>query len=430
MTKRIRFLSIFVFLTFVGNRPSEAASLTDAEKTAFADWFGRVECENFYEPYRDGQPLALPWYIYLFDFDLDGNGTPEIVMYEGGMAGTGGVVWDAYQKKTTGWEPIMDMAPYYDMARWECYMYALESKDGRCFVSSHAPIWHGLDDERITNELARVGASLEASCGNNDMLLEVQDVRHWMDADGLLHSDRATNGATRMLLDPQFLCLDQLRVERFLGTNYVHTPISPPAWPDLSPYRRCCETNAVTPATRAALAALCETNGQSSASALAAFLDLGADGRLDAIVADPATEDAEGLLEWRLYPNGPDGWIAATNALPSGRVDYPAIPPSFRAGTNELFRIWTGVGTCYLNVFRCANGSTWGVVSPLTAAQTPPEALQRLQVGALRPLYGAWIEWFQSECGGAQPPRDFYQLFELGSGMIQLERLIPEPLLP
>ncbi len=235
MTRRIRFFPILGFLTFVGSRPSEAASLTDAEKTAFADWFGRVECENFYEPYRDGQPLALPWYIYLFDFDLDGNGTPEIVMYKGGMAGTGGVVWDAYQKKPTGWEPIMDMAPYYDMARWECYMYALETQDGRCFVSSHAPIWHGLDDERITNELARVGASLEASCGNNDMILEVQDVRHWMDADGLLHSDRATNGATRMLFDPQFLCLDQLRGERFLWTNYVHSPICRPSWPDLSP---------------------------------------------------------------------------------------------------------------------------------------------------------------------------------------------------
>ena len=429
-TSKTTAFPLMVFALALWAESAAGTHLSDAEKTAFAEWYGRVRCENFFEPYRHGRPLGIPWFVVVVDFDLDGDGAQEIVMYDGYECGTGGAVWHAFKKTGSGWEDIEAENRNHAMARWESYLWIVETEDGRHRLSSNEPRFMDrrqfYDDGEFERLFGRFGVARDQVSSNIDNYdCIVNNTTHWMEADGILHSDESTNGVTQMILDPGFRHLERIRPQRFSGTNFVHLPLSPPAWPELSPYRLCNETNSVDVESRAALISQCKADGMSVSNALVVFVDMGFDHSLDALVGERDSIDSSGKLLWFLYRPTGKGWIRSVVPSVSEHDDIPDVPPSFRAGTNDLYRVWTASQESYLNVFIPEGSGLWDVRSPFSEGKTPQSMLDKLRVGNVRANYTDWTEVF-----GTRPPHDFYQLFEPGSPMIQLDRLLPENLLP
>ena len=404
---------------------SFGAMLSDKERMAFAEWFGRIRCENFFERYREGE-LALPWFIVVADFDLDGDGAPEIVMYNGMECGTGGAVWHFFRKSGSAWEDIEQADGLHAMARWESYLWVVETADGRCRLSSNSPQFSADESslDAVREEIARF-CGVESDWAGAALNFRIQNVRHWVEGDGLLHSDESTNGVTQMLLDPGFRHLERVRLQRFDGTNFIHSTQRPPAWPELSEYRLCNETNSVDAESRAGLAEAFLSFGTPATNALAVFVDVNSDGRLDAVVADENDVDDSGWLHWRLFRSDDGGWVPAQAPTCPSQGVGPEIPPSFRAGTNDLYRVWISTSDSIFHVFVPTGVGKWDVRSPFSESETPERMREALRLGDARINYEDWSAIF-----GMNPPRDFYQLFEPGSPMIQLDRLLPEKLLP
>ena len=110
----------------------------------------------------------------------------------------------------------------------------------------------------------------------------------------------------------------------------------------------------------------------------------------------------------------------------------PHVPPVFTAGRDDLYRIWTSPSHSYLNVFRVTGPNPWDVESPLSDAETPAIMRRSRFLNGYRREFSCWLanhRWFQPE-DLTIPPCEFFDLFHFRSGMIRLERLVPEPLLP
>lgn len=199
------------------------------------------------------------------------------------------------------------------------------------------------------------------------------------------------------------------------GSNPPRRKTSPKFANQYSPWRRYHDDMEPNESDLGAVGAF-RTN---ATPAQAVFVDVNRDGMLDCFLQNGEIPREGNSFEWKLILGSTNGWNVATGPVTSGPE---TIPPVVRAGTNDFYRIWLSESDFYVDVFTCGDGSVGSIRSPLAHANRPPPET-RYQAGGFPIMYSWYEAWFPDI--PPNMPRDFYQLFELGTPMMQLERICP-----
>lgn len=138
-----------------------------------------------------------------------------------------------------------------------------------------------------------------------------------------------------------------------------------------------------------------------------------------------------------------DAWRVIDSAMYA-----PPIPPVILAGTNDFYRIWPTRSRSVVNVFTVTGPNPWDVESPLVDAAMPEDFLKTRFLNGYRRVFTDRISVHHAFHPDEVfiPLRDFFDCFHLsfdfyltfGNGpdsilleqMEQMDRLLPEPLLP
>ena len=145
-------------------------------------------------------------------------------------------------------------------------------------------------------------------------------------------------------------------------------------------------------------------------------------------------------IKWELEKNA---WRVIDSAMYA-----PPIPPVIQAGTNDFYRLWPTRTQNVVNVFSVTGPNPWDVASPLVDAVMPETFLKTRFLNGYHRCLLDRIQIHSTFYPNVAfiPLRDFFECFQpyyslelsLGAGSTgilvdtieQMDRLLPEPLLP
>lgn len=288
----------------------------------------------------------------------------------------------------------------------------------------------------------------------------------------------APGGIRDMIADPEFRSwVRTMPIDIFQGSNAIPVQIAEPRLQKHGNYRIAAETNTLSRTAREKLVGTLAEHGFSTNAVWMISADLNDDGIPDALVTtNQLSETTIGKVEWRTWLQENGGWTHpaspvrqmntdnAVRTLRRERVEWkqkkdawrvidsamyaPPIPPVILAGTNDFYRIWPTRSRSVVNVFTVTGPNPWDVESPLVDAAMPEDFLKTRFLNGYRRVFTDRISVHHAFHPDEEfiPLRDFFDCFHLsfdfyltfGNGpdsilleqMEQMDRLLPEPLLP
>ena len=288
----------------------------------------------------------------------------------------------------------------------------------------------------------------------------------------------APGGVRDMIADPDFRSwVHTMPIDIFQGSNAIPVQVAEPRLQTRGCYRVAIETNKLSRTEREGLAETLAKHGFSTNAVWMISADLNGDGVFDALVTtNRLSETAAGKVEWRTWLQQKDGWMHpetpvrqietdnAVRTLRRERIKWeleknawrvidsamyaPPIPPVIQAGTNDFYRLWPTRTRNVVNVFSVTGPNPWDVASPLVDAVMPETFLKTRFLNGYRRCLLDRIQIHSTFYPNVAfiPLRDFFECFQpyyslelsLGAGSTgilvdtieQMDRLLPEPLLP
>ena len=251
-------------------------------------------------------------------------------------------------------------------------------------------------------------------------------------------------GVRDMIADPDFRSwIRSVPIDVFAGTNAEPRRLAEPRFARTGTYRTNVETNRLSSERRVLLAESLQREGIPADDAWLVVVDFDGDGMLDAFVSTNGVGSMERPVAWQSWTFSDGEWTPLRDSVspPAGifrhgvydrTVIPPCVPPVVVAGPDDFYRVWHAANGSFVNVFRITGPNPWDVSSPLSEADTPEEMKRTRFLNGYRRVYADWIalhSFFHPE-KKVHPPSDFFDLFDSASGMIQLDRLLPEKLIP
>lgn len=265
-----------------------------------------------------------------------------------------------------------------------------------------------------------------------------------IDTTGAPTNQLFSGGVRDMIADPEFRSwIRSVPIDVFAGTNAEPRRLAEPRFARTGTYRTNVETNRLSSERRMLLAEALQHEGIPADAVWLVVADFDGDGVLDAFVSTNGVETMERPVKWQSWKCSDGEWAPLRDSVspPTGifrkgfydrAVVPPAVPSVIVAGADDFYRVWHAANGSFVNVFRITGPNPWDVSSPLSEADTPEEMKRTRFLNGYRRVYADWIalhSFFHPE-NKVHPPSDFFDLFDSASGMIQLDRLLPEKLIP
>ena len=477
--KRLTFsLLAFFFVSAIRAEP-----LSVEEKRDFVKWLS--------EQYEDEPDFCIRsgtlsrWEFSLVSFDFDGNGQEEIIVSNpcclDGATDTPlvfrrvGTAWQMLPFHEKPFERLVG-ASIVELAGNRFRLAHLGMKTGRGYFKSFvcdreratrsnvpgAPEAPTVSETQIDSWVSIVDAKDATAAGlpeescigvtdNGGGRIQFRCFYETMgfsligfDTTGAPTNQILPGGARDMIADPDFRSwIRSVPIDVFAGTNAEPRRLAEPRFARFETYRTNVETNRLSFERRALLAATLHHEGIPADDVWLVTADFDGDGTLDVFVSTNGVETMERPVEWQSWKFSGGEWTPLRDSVspPAGifrhgfydrTVVPPSVPPVVVAGPDDFYRVWHAANGCFVNVFRITGPNPWDVASPLSDAGTPEQMKRTRFLNGYRRVYTDWIalhDFFHPETK-IHPPCDFFDLFDGASGMIQLDRLMPEPLVP
>lgn len=476
---------IFSLLAFLFVSIIRAEPLTAEEKRTFVRWFLGQESYSKERESRIQSGDSIRLEIPLFSFDFDGDGQEEIIASNPYYRDRS---WDAplvFRRVGSAWQwlpfpgnPLerLSGASIVELSGNRFRLANIGMKTGQVHFKSFAcdreratrssvpgaperPIvsetqidsWlsiydakdavaAGLPEESCIGVTDNGGGSIQFRCFYEMLEFSLIGV----DTAGTPTNRIFSGGVRDMIADPEFRSwIRFVPTDIFEGTNALPCRLAEPRFVRTGTYRTNVETNTLTSERRTLLAEVLQRQGILADDVWLVPADFDGDGVLDAFVSTNGVKILESPVEWQSWKCSGGEWEPLRDSVSpptgtfrhgfyDGAVVPPAVPSVIVAGPNDFYRVWHAANGNFVNVFRITGPNPWDVISPLSEADTPEEMKRTRFLNGYRRLYSDWIAlyaFFHPE-ESAHPPCDFFDLFASSSGMTQLDRLIPEKLVP
>lgn len=410
-------------------------SLSLSEKIAFAKWWA-AENEDMIDSYSNC------WEVSFIEFDFENNGFPEIIASHLGYSGTGGECLFGLKKIENEWHwikgwiqaaPCLGMQWAYERTGCKpelvsifCHpddIYSLARHNRKPAVGAPEKPYYSVNV--CTNEYG-------LWIGNRAYYNMMEAVFTKLTAPCVATNIAAAGGVRDLIVDPDFSALCRLQTETYGGTNGIPTKVAYPYWTSISNYRRFHQPETLSWYMRNLLAETMRKKDIPPDHAFVIVADLDGNSILDAIVTTTNPFDTPNPVPWTVWKYDGRGWRPAENSIRQKRIPNPynsnwtlAVPPeipaTFFARAKEFYRLWFGQSECYMDAFRVVGPNPWDVQSLFDQTAEKNGARTGLWANGYRQLYE-----YCENVGS----RDFFQLFEPDAHLIQLERVMPEKLIP
>lgn len=464
---------------------SLAASLTADEKRNFVQWFFNLDCYSDERAQLIASGKIDRFKVSLISFDIDGDGQEEIIsinpFYRDRSSDFPIVfsfangAWRQYSvpgncfMRLSGLSIVEFSGNRKSLARLgmktgESYFKSFVSDMIRVSRSSipGAPQEPSITESQIDRWLSASdpsdsvaeGLPIETCIGVTDnggggvqfrcFYEMISFSLFGIDENGMPVNHVFPGGGRDMIANPDFRSwIRSIPIEVFSGTNAVPVRPSEVRYPQPNACRTNIEANCLSKESRDLLSETLLREGISPERVWLVIADIDSNGVADAFVSTNGIGTANHPVEWHSWLYSNEKWMPIhgrispqkrifRNGFYDSVVVPPSIPPIISAGPNDFYRIWHAANGSFINVFQVTGPNPWDVSSPLSEADTPKEMKRIRFLNGYRRTYTDWIE-LHALCypsGKILSPCDFFDLFDFSSGTLQLERLMPEKLIP